>query len=241
MHFMLKDATSDLEFNWLCQVVTNTSWPKLVTSWVMSQLSSNGLSVKALDAHTSLEVNRLKLHSDRSIYDFVKYLKDKALHLNRHDLEEVETAIGFSPWPEGLLQDESLDIAPISSTAFDPMHVYLVAGLFHIEATLLLEKLGHAGVRRTASDKFLQDITWPAVVQSSGTSGKSAFAKKVQDTFKCTAGEPLALYPTLRLFLSVAPVNNAITRPAIKSFYSLCAVLDSATQQMGRSHSHHRL
>ena len=96
--------------------------------------------------HTSLEVNRLKLHSDRSIYDFVKYLKDKAVHLNRHDLEELETAIGFNHVPEGLLQDESLDIAPISSTAFDPMHVYLVAGLFHIEVTLLLQKLGQTGV-----------------------------------------------------------------------------------------------
>ena len=177
--------------------------------------------------HTSLEVNRLKLHSDRSIYDFVKYLKDKAVHLNRHDLEELETAIGFNHVPEGLLQDESLDIAPISSTAFDPMHVYLVAGLFHIEVTLLLQKLGQTGVRHLAIDRFLQDITWPAVVQSSGTSCKSAFAKKVEDTFKSTAGEALALYPVLRLFLSITPVNNAITRPAIKSFYSLCAVLDS--------------
>ena len=65
------------------------------------------------------------------------------------------------------------------------------------------------------------------MVQSSGTSCKSAFAKKVEDTFKSTAGEALALYPVLRLFLSITPVNNAITRPAIKSFYSLCAVLDS--------------
>ena len=157
----------------------------------------------------------------------MKYLKEKAKHLNRHDLEEVETAIGFNHVPQGLLQDESLDIAPISSTAFDPMHVYLVSGLFHIEVTLLLEKLGQAGVRHTAIDKFLQDITWPAVVQSSGISCKSAFAKKIEDTFNCTASEALALYPALRLFLSMAPVNNAITRPAIKSFCSLCAVLDS--------------
>ena len=45
--------------------------------------------------------------------------------------------------------------------------------------------------------------------------------------FKCSAGEALALFPVIRLFLQLLPAERRKPAQEIMSFYALCEVLDS--------------
>ena len=172
----------------------------------------------------------LKLHTDRSIFQFVNHLKEQAGTSTKKELEELETNLGFNHCPQGLLQDEFVQtvLKPIASVAFDPMHIYLVSGLFQVEVTFLLENLSTARVKQPEIHRFLQSTAWPFAVGSSGNSITSAFGKKFDDGFKCTGSEALALYPCLRLFLQLLPRERVRhIQPCITSYLNLADVLDS--------------
>ena len=187
-------------------------------------------NTEGLVLHDSLEFGQLKLHTDRSIFQFVNHLKEQAGTSTKKELEELETNLGFNHCPQGLLQDEFVQtvLKPIASVAFDPMHIYLVSGLFQVEVTFLLENLSTARVKQPEIHRFLQSTVWPFAVGSSGNSITSAFGKKFDDGFKCTGSEALALYPCLRLFLQLLPRERVRhIQPCITSYLNLADVLDS--------------
>ena len=63
-------------------------------------------NTEGLVLHDSLEFGQLKLHTDRSIFNFVNHLKDKAATSTKKELEDLETVLGFNHCPQGLLQDQ---------------------------------------------------------------------------------------------------------------------------------------
>lgn len=151
-----------------------------------------------------------------------------AVECKPQEFGEFQSNIGFFNWaPRGVLRDLQLreNFQPITATCFDPMHIYFVNGLFHLEVTLLLSVLYTDGIKREQIHIFLQDWNWPAAVRDRGSTGKNLFAKKVDGDFKSSAREALALYPVLRIFISELP-RSSISTPAIKSFLALCLVLD---------------
>ena len=187
-------------------------------------------NTEGLVLHDSLEFWQLKLHTDRSIFQFVNHLKEQAGTSTKKELEELETNLGFNHCPQGLLQDEFVQtvLKPIASVAFDPMRIYLVSGLFQVEVTFLLENLSTARVKQPEIHRFLQSTAWRFAVGSSGNSITSAFGKKFDDGFKCTGSEALALYPCLRLFLQLLPRERVRhIQPCITSYLNLADVLDS--------------
>ena len=95
-------------------------------------------------------------------------------------------------------------VLPITATCFDPMRVFLVAGVFHLEVTLLLDSLAKTSkVKQSDIHIFYSECVWPAHLRARGTTGQALFAKKYEDEFKSSASEALAVYPVLRLFLQM--------------------------------------
>ena len=177
--------------------------------------------------HTDLDTSKFCLHTDASVWQYVDALQAKRPSMNKKEFNDYQSNIGFNLAPAGVLRDLRLreHLQPISATCFDPMHIYFVNGLFHLEVTLLLSVLNAAGIKRERIHAFLQDWDWPAAVRDRGATGKKLFAKKTDGDWKSSASEALALYPVLRVFCSQLP-RSAMTMAAVNSFLALCQVLD---------------
>ena len=181
--------------------------------------------------HDELDSRKFRLHTDASVFAFAMHLQARAPELNKEELSKLETNTGFNHVQEGVLLDPLLQrkILPISATCYDPMHVFLVAGVFHLEVTLLLDSLAKKiKVKQSDIDQFFSDCVWPAYLRARGTSGQALFAKKHEDSFKSSASEGLAVFPVLRLFLQMLePAQAACVHKELVSFFALCSVLDA--------------
>ena len=180
--------------------------------------------------HDDTDLSATKPHTNQSIFRFAQHLKAQSAVLNKGDLKELESNIGLNYCPHGVLYDPLLEqrLLPITSICWDFMHIYFVAGLFQNEMTLLLNALATYGIKHMELHRFVSTFKWPAIVQSSGKSGKNIFEKKMEEGgFKCSAGEALALFPVIRLFLQLLPAERRKPTQEIMSFYALCEVLDS--------------
>lgn len=184
----------------------------------------------ALVYHDDVDISKTKPHSNQSIFRFARHLQAQSTVLSKGDFKELESNIGLNYCPHGVLYDPLLEqrLLPITSLCWDPMHIYFVAGLFQNEMTLLLNALATHGIKHGELHSFVSTFKWPAIVQSSGQSGNNVFQKKMEEGgFKCSAGEALALFPVVRLFLQLLPAERRKPTQEIMSFYALCEVLDS--------------
>lgn len=188
-------------------------------------------SMEGLVFHDDLDSRKFKLHTDGSVFSFARHLQARAAELNKEELSKVETNTGFNHVPEGVLLDPLLQtkVLPVTATCFDPMHVFLVAGVFHFEFTLLVDSLAKKSkVKQSDIHIFYSDCVRPAHLRARGTTGQALFAKKYEDGFKSSASEALAVYPVLRLFLQMLkPAQAAGVNKQLVSFFALCSVLDA--------------
>ena len=184
--------------------------------------------------HTEHDCSKFCLHTDRTVWQTVDHLAARhAAGASKKDMEELEKKLGFNHWPGGPLLDIDLRsrLKPITHTCFDPMHVFFVAGVFHKEVTLLLNKLAVCRITHKVLHEWCSSFVWPHIHSSAAATAKHSFQKKkdVDADFKCSASEALALYPVLRSFLQNMDQDRITSElhPAILSFFCLCDVLDS--------------
>ena len=177
--------------------------------------------------HTELDAMKFVKHTDRSIWKIVDILAIRQTELSKGEFKDYQSNVGFNYAPYGILRDVPLraKLKPVTATCFDPMHVYLVGGLFHNEMTALMAELGQHGINQARTHTFVNQWTWPAAVRDRGVSGKSLFAKKFDGDFKSSASEALSLYPVLREF--VAQITDHRLKMACNSFKGIALVLDN--------------
>lgn len=183
--------------------------------------------------HTVDDSSQLCLHSDSSVWQVVDHLHTQStMGLTKKAFADLESKLGFNHTPDGVLLDLSLRriVKPISMTSFDAMHVFLVAGVWHREMSLLLVQLASCGYRQEMLHNWAMSCVWPDVHGGKACSARLIFKKKKEADaeFKCTASEGLAAYPIVKAFL----MHNVREPPhdlrlAMQSYYSLCIVLDS--------------
>lgn len=181
--------------------------------------------------HHEHDCSKLCLHSDQSVWEVVDYLESQAGIGTKKSFSELEVRLGFNHAPGGVLLDKPMrdNFLPVSMTCFDPMHIYLVAGVFHREMTLLLPLLAKLKVKEADLHDWCKSFTFPNIHQSAGATAKDVFRKKFEGDFKAAASEVLAVYPLLRVRFQTIDRETMghDLEMAVDSFYRLCDVLDS--------------
>ena len=184
--------------------------------------------------HTEHNSSKFVLHTDRSVWQIADHLHTAStMGWTKKKFKDEEMRLGWNYSPHGALLDPTCrqHYLPISHTCFDPMHVFLVAGVWHKEINLLLTCLHANGIRQTAVHDFCKTFTWPKMHGGAKGVARNVFKKKREsdEDFKCSSSEALAIYPVVRLFLQtmVPPPISDELRLAMNSYYGCCQVLDS--------------
>lgn len=185
----------------------------------------------SLVLHTCTDVRKFKLHSLNSLTSSIRYLAEKAASSTKKELEELQSQLGFNHCPSGVLScPELMDIFdPTKGLMYDWAHVYLVAGLFHLEVNLLMAVLATAGVKHEQIQAALVGYRLPSYFASFGAFLRTSFTKKRGSDweFKSSASEVLTIYPLLRDILSsLRPSLSQEANKAIRSFLLICRCLD---------------
>ena len=183
--------------------------------------------------HTCTDTTKWKLHTRNSLASTVSFLQSKKDETSSKEFEEMQSNLGFNHCPQGVLLCQPLMniFDPIKATMYDWAHVFLVAGLFHLEVNLLLKMLSTARVKQEVIHDALQQYSLPSYHEGKGSTIKSLFQKKKtsDSDWKSSASEALAVYPILRDIVQC--IREARHLPAgclgaISSFLLLCQCLD---------------
>ncbi|CAE7361700.1 unnamed protein product, partial [Symbiodinium sp. CCMP2456] len=174
------------------------------------------------------DVRRFILRTDDDIYQAHEQMQARHGRCSQAQFDQMQKACGINFNMNGVIAKKSLPM--VQTCMYDFMHIYLVHGLFHLEAGLLLPQLYSAGCSPGAILDFMKSFSWPQNQQGVIKETLQCFQKKVDknEGFKGSASQCLNAYPLLRAYvLSLAPAGlGAQVKKACKSFLNLCLVLD---------------
>ena len=183
--------------------------------------------------HTCTDTERFIPHSRESLMEVVDFLARQATRLNKGEFAELQTNLGINHCEHGVLScREVMDVFDAcKGTMFDWMHVYFVAGLYHLELNLLLDELRKAGLKQEALHEAFQQFRWPGYIHEKGSGVQNVFEKRksADIDFKSSASEALGSYPVVRLLLNDFRQRlgrDHRVQPHISCFMLLCQVLD---------------
>ena len=184
--------------------------------------------------HTCLDETKFLQHTTQSLAELARYLDAESRNLNKGAMNDLQVRLGFNHSPQGVLASreivDNIDIA--GAVCFDWMHIYLVAGLFHNELTLLTQQLHKVGVKGEELHACMQDFQWPTYLGSKAAGAKNIFEskKKPEDDVKSSASEALSAYPVIRVFINdllrERPGIPKEVKNCLMCFIMLCTVLD---------------
>ena len=216
MMFANKGASGKL----LCMLCRNV---------VRTRYAPNPLTAP-LVLHTCLREDRFLQHDLHSLKDVVQHLAERSTVLNKGDMDELEIALGFNHAPCGPLSSDCVmeHMDPTKCLCYDWMHIYLVGGLFHLEANLLLQSLAPAKIKVADLHAFSNQFQWPAV---HGAGAKHVFQdKKQKDDWRSSASDALSAFPVMRVWAEELRQRLALPehcQEAIRCFLLACNVLVS--------------
>ena len=118
-----------------------------------------------LVVHSCTDESRFLLHSRESLTRTVEHLVSQHAVLNKDEFAKLQMGLGINYSPQGVLFSESVMnlFDPIRALMFDWMHVFLVAGLLHVEINAVLEVLNRARIPQDELHRFFQECTWPCL------------------------------------------------------------------------------
>ena len=182
--------------------------------------------------HTEHDSSKFVLHSDRSVWQIVDHLHGLAAVLPNGQFKDEEMRLGFNYCPSGALLDVQLreTLKPITQMCYDPMHVYMVAGIWHKEVNLLLDLLHRHGYRQAQLHQFCGSFIWPHIHGGASCPARLVFQKKrdADSDFKCGSAETLAIYPVIRAFVQhVVQDAPEELQLGLNSYLRCCDVLDN--------------
>ena len=164
---------------------------------------------------------------DKQIFTAQALLASRQPILSKKDFSLLESSMGLNFNPCGVLANRSMPL--VKCLMWDWMHVYVVSGLFHVEATQLLPVLRVRGATFQMIQSFISELEWPHNLKNRRTETLHLFDKRSKPSeFKAGASQCIAVYPLLRLFLLTHPfpTMDDELRRCIKSFMKICMVLD---------------
>ena len=182
---------------------------------------------------TCTDESRFLQHDLPSLLNLVRHLEARSTVLNKGQMSELETALGFNRAPLGVLSSEAVldHMGPTKALLYDWMHCYVVGGLFQLEVNLLMGVLAEAKVKISDLDTFFQQFQWPKSLESKGAGAKKVFEHKKKakdDEWKSSASEALSAFPVLRAWLDdfrKRPGMSEKVQGSIRSCLALCRVM----------------
>ena len=103
-----------------------------------------------LVSHVGHRKREMVLHTDASMLDAAKHLVQCKPFMNKGNFKLRQFALGLNYSEHGPLFAPELQehLKPISLSMFDYMHNFVVAGVFHVEMTQLLQVLQNHGIQQ---------------------------------------------------------------------------------------------
>ena len=177
---------------------------------------------------TELDVSKIQRHSDESILETLRFLREKRDQVNQEEFRKLQQYCGFNLSPRGTLMSETLAIRPASCVMYDWMHTYVSNGIWNLEIQLLAQTLHDAGVSLDMLHSDLQGFCWPSFIKNHGMSGQSLFEHCQLQDIKCSASEALSVYSIIRWILVERRLKGELDRAelAVNSYLRLCRCLD---------------
>lgn len=169
--------------------------------------------------HDCPDMSMCIAHTAATLSAVAKRLAAAAAHMGKDDFKELQTRLGWSWEPAGILQNArwSQLASPPAVVAFDWMHIYFVNGVFNSHCGLLLKAFRQHGVKSDLLCSYMDQWHWPKAVGSS--TGADMFStKRVRSHYenaslRATASECLSIWPILAHFCE--SVGRSHTDPAI--------------------------
>lgn len=171
--------------------------------------------------------------SDADVYLMVDRIRQVAETGTRHELAEIQKALGINYDPDAILFDTSLRgiVRPVTGWIRDWMHMMCVAGVANVEVEQLLAVLHASGVGPTMVTAFFANFTLPKqhgnIEADWFTPKRMGRAGEEKDGWRGFAGELLVIVPLLHAFLqiAVAPAADANLHKHIRCFALLDKIL----------------
>ena len=208
--------------NLICLLCAN------ITSRTHGDLPANDHSGSGeLHDLSCIDSNLFVRKTDKQIFTAQALLASRQPILSKKDFSLLESSMGLSFNPYGVLANRSMPL--VKCLKWDWMHVYVVSGLFHVEATQLLPVLHVHGATFQMIQSFISELEWPHNLKNRRTETLHLFDKRSKPSeFKAGASQCITVYPLLRLFLLTHPfpTMDDELRRCIKSFMKICMVLD---------------
>jgi len=205
--------------NLVCPLCAN------VTSRTHGDLPAHDHSGELQDI-SCIDTNSWVRRTDSQIFKAQAILASRQPVLSKKDFALLESSMGLNFNPYGVLAHRSMPL--VQCLQWDWMHVYVVSGLFHVEAGLILPLLHEQGATFQVIQNFISECKWPHNLKNRRTEILHLFDKRSKPSeFKASASQCLTLYPLIRIFLLTHPLSlDDGLRRCIKSFMKLCMVLD---------------
>ena len=206
--------------NLVCPLCAN------ITSRTHGDLAAHDHSGELQDI-SCIDTNSFVRRTDSQIFKSQSILASREPVLSKKDFALLESSMGLNYNPYGVLAHRSMPL--VKCLQWDGMHVYVVSGLFHLEAGLLLPLLHEQGATFQVIQNFISECKWPHNLKNRRTEILHLFDKRSKPSdFKASASQCLTLYPLIRIFLlnHPLPVVDDGLRRCIRSFMKLCMVLD---------------
>ncbi|CAJ1386594.1 unnamed protein product [Effrenium voratum] len=124
-----------------------------------SDLASFDTTGSMVDS-TNLDLSLVEFHSDASIRDIMRFLKEKKDSCTKNDFQKTQQFTGWNYNERGALLCQLIDLKPASSLMWDWMHTYVSNGVWNVEVGLLLSKLKVHGLSQQDLHKELQTFVW---------------------------------------------------------------------------------
>jgi hypothetical protein len=174
------------------------------------------------------DISKFHAHTDDTLTANAKFLQAQKLLVRPSEFAKLQTALGLNFAPDGVLLCDTLEFK-ISYVGFDYQHVYLVGGMFNVEAGFLLDSMKAEPVSRRVKHNHIHDwfqpFVWPFVQRH----GKTVFETRSTSggQLSCSASEALGCFLLLQAFLNLRVFDDAQdhVKAACCSYYALCTVL----------------
>lgn len=185
------------------------------------------------------DARRFSLVSDQDVFEAVDLLHATHGAMSNDDFKALETATGMTFMPGALLSrpDIRAMVSPASAHRYDSMHCLLVNGVLNHEVAIIFNLLKEH-VANFSYEHIRSFVSTGWIGPRAYTSGLATLASRMfankresdlkKKAFKASASDLLTMMPMIRAFVSanVEPLAIAALDQPLKSFFSLCEVID---------------
>lgn len=174
-----------------------------------------------------LDLSKFKLHSDETLQDAMRRLRDHSL---TSQLKEMEMVYGLNYSKHNLLLNTRLNVKAVSILMYDWAHCYLCDGLADVEFGMFMKQMHAARTRTSYAELSTYVAGWtqpkglPGVAHCLSTRASKNNIRN--SNFSSTASEFLTLAPMLLLYLTRVCLPREECMAHVQSMIAVLIVLE---------------